>query len=357
MATDIFMQRHTREIQIGGLKIGGANPIVVQSMTKTDTRDVKSTILQIKALEQEGCELIRVAVPDEDAALAIKDIVKAISIPLVADIHFDPRLALLSMEMGAHGIRINPGNIGGKEGLSKVIKKAKEMGVAIRIGVNSGSVHRELLKKYGGPTPEAMVESAIFFVGLLEGMGFCNMKISLKSSSVKDTIMAYELISKRVDYPLHVGITESGTLIPGTVKSSIGIGALLMKGIGDTIRVSLCSDPIQEIRVAYEILRALELRKRGPEVIACPTCGRCEIDLKTLATQVEEATRKVLKPIKIAVMGCVVNGPGEAREADIGIAGGRGKGILFKKGVVVKKVREEDLFKEFILELDTMLKD
>ncbi|MFN3535780.1 MAG: flavodoxin-dependent (E)-4-hydroxy-3-methylbut-2-enyl-diphosphate synthase, partial [Desulfatiglandales bacterium] len=308
----MWKKRRTREIRLGGLIIGGDRVPVVQSMAKTDTRDVSATITQIRELEELGCEAIRVAVLDLEAAKAIGEIKKGIHIPLIADIHFDPALALESIRSGADGIRINPGNIGGREGLRKIVELAKGRGTAIRIGVNSGSLGRELLKKYSGPTPEAMVESALSFVKMVEEMEFFNLKISLKSSNVLDTVRAYELISERLDYPLHIGITETGTLLPGTVKSAVGISSILMKGIGDTIRVSLCSDPKYEIMVAYEILRSLEIRKRGPELIACPTCGRCEIDLQWLAQEVEKRISDIKVPIKVAVMGCVVNGPGEA---------------------------------------------
>jgi len=347
-------KRKTKEIHVGKVMIGGKNPPVVQSMTKTDTRDKKATIQQIHELEELGCEIIRVAVLDQDASKAIKEISKAINIPLIADIHFDPRLAIESIKAGAKGIRINPGNIGGISSLKKIVEVAKAEDSAIRIGVNSGSVEKELLKKYGGPVPDAMVESALNFVKVLEDLDFTNFKISLKSSNVLDTIEAYERISQLTDYPLHIGITETGTLIPGTVKSSIGLGILLMKGIGDTIRVSLCSKPHHEVIVAYEILKALKIRKKGPEIIACPTCGRCEINLMELAEKVEASISHLELPIKVAVMGCVVNGPGEAKEADIGIAGGRGVGIIFKKGRLLRKVKEEDLLKEFLQEIMSM---
>jgi (E)-4-hydroxy-3-methylbut-2-enyl-diphosphate synthase len=347
----MILKKKTREIYLGHVRVGGLGPPVVQSMTKTDTRDVSSTVQQILELEGLGCELIRVAVPDQEAVEAIGKITTEIHIPLIADIHFDPRLAIGAMKRGAKGVRINPGNIGGPEGLKKVVKTAIEEDVAIRIGVNSGSLEKGLLKKYGGPKPEAMVESAMRFVRTLEDMGFFNFKISLKSSNVVDTIRAYELISQLTDYPLHIGVTETGTLLSGAVKSAVGLGILLMKGIGDTIRVSLCADPHQEVKVAYEILRSLGIRERGPELIACPTCGRCEIDLKGLAAKVEEAIQGIRCPLKVAVMGCVVNGPGEAREADIGIAGGRGTGIIFKKGRLIKKVPEDLLFEEFMREV------
>lgn len=347
----MWQKKRTKEIRLGNIIIGGNRPPLIQSMTKTDTRDVHATLNQIHELEEVGCEAIRLAVLDLDAARSLAEIKKEVRIPIIADIHFDPLLAIEAIRSKVDGIRINPGNIGGERGLQRIVEIAKQEGTAIRIGVNSGSIEKGILKKYGGPTPEAMVESALHFVEFMEGIGFFNFKISLKSSKVLDTIRAYELISERTDYPLHVGITETGTLLPGAVKSAVGIGALLMKGIGDTIRVSLCADPKYEVLVAYEILRALEIRQRGPELIVCPTCGRCEIDLKGIAERVEREISYIKVPIKVAVMGCVVNGPGEAREADIGLAGGRGSGIIFKRGKLLKKVREEKLFQEFLEEV------
>ena len=344
-------KRQTRRIYVGNVPVGGGAPVPVQSMTNTDTRDIIRTISQIKRLEEAGCEIIRVAVPDMDAARAIEKIKAKISIPLVADIHFDYRLALASLDGGADAIRINPGNIGGKKRIESVIRKALERNVPIRIGVNSGSVEKEILRKFGGPTPEAMVESAMRHIAILEDMGFYAIKVSLKSSNVLDTIKAYRLISQRTDCPLHLGVTEAGTLISGTVKSAVALGTLLLEGIGDTLRVSLTRDPVEEVKVAYEILRAVGLRSRGPEIISCPTCGRCEIDLFGLVEQVEKALVSLKSSPKIAIMGCVVNGPGEAREADIGIAGARGQGILFKKGKLVKKVREEELAETLIREV------
>jgi len=344
-------KRQTRRIYVGNVPVGGGAPVPVQSMTNTDTRDIIRTISQIKRLEEAGCEIIRVAVPDMDAARAIEKIKTKISIPLVADIHFDHRLALASLDGGADAIRINPGNIGGSKRIESVIRKALERNVPIRIGVNSGSVEKEILRKFGGPTPEAMVESAMRHIAILEDMGFYAIKVSLKSSNVLDTIKAYRLISQRTDCPLHLGVTEAGTLISGTVKSAVALGTLLLEGIGDTLRVSLTRDPVEEVKVAYEILRAVGLRSRGPEIISCPTCGRCEIDLFGLVEQVEKALVSLKSSPKIAIMGCVVNGPGEAREADIGIAGARGQGILFKKGKLVKKVREEELAETLIREV------
>jgi (E)-4-hydroxy-3-methylbut-2-enyl-diphosphate synthase len=302
-------------------------------------------------LSEAGCEIIRLAIPDKEAATAFRDIKKKVKTPLIADIHFDHRLALAAINAGADGLRINPGNIGSKKAVAKVVKAAREIKVPIRIGVNAGSLHRELLLKYGRPTPEAMVESAMEHIKLFETLGFDQVKISLKSSNVLNTIHAYELLSEKVDYPLHLGVTEAGTLISGTVKSAIGIGYLLAKGIGDTFRVSLTRDPVDEVRVAYEILRSLDLRHRGPEIISCPTCGRTEIDLYGLVEKIEKALSGIHASPKVAIMGCIVNGPGEAKEADIGIAGGRGHGILFKKGEVVKKVPENELAEVLISEV------
>jgi (E)-4-hydroxy-3-methylbut-2-enyl-diphosphate synthase len=350
-------EKATRRIYIGRVPIGGGAPVAVQSMTNTDTRDVSSTIDQIERLTEAGCEIVRLAVPDTRAVTAFGQIKAKAKVPLVADIHFDHRLAIASLDVGADGLRINPGNIGSHRAVEKVVKKASELKVPIRIGVNAGSLHREILENYGGPTPEAMVESALRHVHLFETLGFDQIKISLKSSNVVNTIKAYELLSDKVNYPLHLGVTEAGTLIAGTVKSAIGIGHLLAKGIGDTFRVSLTRDPLEEVKVAYEILRALDLRHRGPEIISCPTCGRCEIDLFGLVDRVEKALSGIQSSPKVAIMGCVVNGPGEAREADIGIAGGRGQGILFKKGKVVEKVPEQKLAEVLIREVRMLVKE
>ncbi|HHW56584.1 MAG TPA: flavodoxin-dependent (E)-4-hydroxy-3-methylbut-2-enyl-diphosphate synthase [Clostridia bacterium] len=351
------MRKITREVKIGNKKIGGNNPILVQSMTNTDTHDIEKTIEQIRRLEAEGCDIIRVAVPDMEAAEAIKEIKKNINIPLVADIHFDYRLAIKSIENGADKIRINPGNIGREKNIKKVVEIAKEKGIPIRIGVNSGSLEKEILHKYKGVTAEAVVESALKNVLILEKLGFYDIVISLKTTNVPLTIEAYKLVSSKVDYPLHVGITEAGTIEAGTIKSAIGIGTLLYLGIGDTIRVSLTGDPAHEVRVGRQILRSLGLLKEGVEVISCPTCGRTKIDLIKLAEEVEKRTRNIKKPLKIAVMGCVVNGPGEAKEADIGIAGGDGEGIIFKKGKVYKKVKEEELVEELMKEIEKLLEE
>lgn len=349
------LRRQSKKIFLGNFPVGGDSPVSVQSMTNTDTRDVPVTVNQIHELLESGCEIVRIAIPDEEAAKAFKEIRKTVDAPLIADIHFDYRLAIAAIDSGADGIRINPGNIGNRNKVEEVINAATENNTCIRIGVNSGSISKHLLEKYGHPTPGAMVESAMEHIALFEEMKFSNIKISLKSSNVLHTIAAYEMLAEKTDYPFHLGITEAGTLISGTVKNSIGIGALLLKGIGDTFRVSLSRDPVEEIKVAYEILRALDLRHRGPEIISCPTCGRCEIDLFGIVERVENELRNVVSPIKVAIMGCVVNGPGEAREADIGVAGGRGKGVLFKKGEVVKKLPEDRLADVLITELIKML--
>jgi (E)-4-hydroxy-3-methylbut-2-enyl-diphosphate synthase len=350
-------RKASRRINIGGVPIGGGAPVVVQSMTNTDTRDVSATVVQIQNLADAGCEIVRLAVPDKAAASAFYEIRERVKIPLIADIHFDHRLALAALESGADGLRINPGNIGGKKAVHKVVDAAGKKNVPVRIGVNSGSIQREVLEKYGKPSPEAMVESALIHAALMEDMGFDLIKISLKSSNVLDTIRAYELLSKEVDYPLHLGVTEAGGLISGSVKSAIGIGLLLAKGIGDTFRVSLTRDPVEEIRVAYEILRALDIRHRGPEIISCPTCGRCEIDLFGLVEEVEKGLAGISEAPKVAIMGCVVNGPGEAKEADIGVAGGKGQGILFKKGKVVKKIPERQLASVLVNEVKRLVRE
>jgi (E)-4-hydroxy-3-methylbut-2-enyl-diphosphate synthase len=346
------MKRISQEIKIGSQLVGGDNPIVVQSMTATDTRDIAATIAQISELEAAGCEIIRVAVVDMEAAQAIARIKTGIHIPLVADIHFDHKLALKSVDAGADALRINPGNIGDKAKVKQVVKACMERDIPIRIGVNSGSLEKKLLDKYGHLCAEAMVESALGHVKLLEDLGFSKIKLSLKSSSVMLSVEAYRLIAQQVDYPLHIGITEAGTKDRALIKSALGMGILLFDGIGDTIRVSLTADPREEVWAAYEILRNLGLRNRGAELISCPTCGRCEINLIDLAEEVDRRVRKLDKPIKVAVMGCVVNGPGEAREADLGIAGGAGNGLLFKNGKIIKKVPEKDLVKVLLQEID-----
>ena len=349
-------QRQSRAIRLGPLDIGGGAPVMVQSMTNTDTRDVEATTAQIARLVKRGCEAVRLAVPDEAAVKALAAIRAASPVPLIADIHFDYRLAVAALESGLEGLRINPGNIGPAEHVDRVVDAAKAHGAVIRIGVNSGSVEKELLRRYGGPCPQAMVESALNHVRLLERRGFYDTKISLKSSSVTDTIAAYEALARACDYPLHIGVTEAGGLMRGTVKSAVGLGILLREGIGDTLRVSLTADPAEEVTVAWEILRALGLRSRGPEIISCPTCGRTEIDLFALAAAVEARLAESTAPIKVAVMGCVVNGPGEAREADLGLAGGRDKGIIFRKGEVIRSVRGQDaLLAAFMEELQALL--
>ena len=344
-------RKKTRRISVGNVAVGADAPISVQSMTTTDTRDVAATVAQIQRLAAAGCEIIRSAVPDEDAAEAIAKIRRRISIPLVADIHFDYRLAIASVRAGADGLRINPGNIGGASKVREVAACAADHGVPIRIGVNAGSLEEDLLKKYNGPTAEAMVESALGQIDRLAAFGFDQIKVSLKASDVPRTLAAYRAMSQKTDFPLHLGITEAGGLYPGIVKSAVGIGMLLAEGIGDTMRVSLTRDPIEEVRVGYEILRSLDIRHHGPEIISCPTCGRCEIDLFSVLEHVERALLIHPVPVKIAIMGCVVNGPGEAREADIGIAGGRGFGILFKKGKRIRKVPEDRLAQALLEEL------
>jgi (E)-4-hydroxy-3-methylbut-2-enyl-diphosphate synthase len=350
-------RRKTRQISIGPVKVGGDAWISVQSMTKTDTRDIQRTVHQIRRLEEAGCEIIRAAIVDEEAARAITEIKKKIRIPLIADIHFHPRLALMAMESGADGLRINPGNIGGRNRLKPIVAEAKGRSIPIRIGVNSGSLEKDLLKRFGGTTPEAMVLSALRTIEWMEDLGFHLIKVSLKASDVMRTVEAYRLFSKRSDYPLHLGVTEAGKGSGAVVKSSVGIGLLLSEGIGDTLRVSLTGDPVEEVRVAYEILRALNIRKRGVEIISCPTCGRCEIDLTRLVEKVERAVKKMTAPLTVAIMGCVVNGPGEAKEADIGIAGGKGVGLLFKKGKVVRKLKERDFVSVLLREIYEMGKE
>lgn len=344
-------RKKTIKIKVGNKFIGEDSPITVQSMTNTDTRDVKKTIEQIKRLEDLDCDIIRCAVPDEEACNALIEITKKINIPLVADIHFDYRLALKSIENGISALRINPGNIGSRERVNLVAKKAKENGIPIRIGVNSGSLEKDILKKYEKVCPDALVESALRHIEILDSVNFNDIVISIKSSNVNQMIESYEKISSKVDYPLHLGVTEAGTPWRGIIKSSVGIGSLLSQGIGDTIRVSLTGDPVEEVRVGKEILRSLNLYKKGIEFISCPTCGRTEINLIKIAEEVENRLYKLDKNIKVAIMGCVVNGPGEAREADIGIAGGKGYGLIFKKGEIIKKLKEEDLIEGLIEEI------
>jgi len=344
----------TRKIKVGSIYVGGDSKVSVQSMTNTDTRDIISTVEQIKALQIAGCDIVRCAVLDIEACVALGKIIKQINIPLVADIHFDYKLALGAMENGVAALRINPGNIGSDEKVRIVSQMAKSNGIPIRIGVNSGSLEKDLLEKYGMVTPEALVESAMRHVNLLEKNNFEDIVISIKSSNVTSMIDSYRLISQKTNYPLHIGVTEAGTIWRGTIKSSIGIGTLLSEGIGDTLRVSLTGDPVEEIRVGREILKSIGLIKEGIEFVSCPTCGRTKIDLIKIANRVEKLLENSNKFIKVAVMGCIVNGPGEAREADIGIAGGDGEGLIFKKGKIIKKVKEEDLVDELIKEIENM---
>ena len=352
------MQRKiTRQIHIGAVAIGGGAPVSVQSMTNTKTQDAQATVRQIEALAAAGCDIVRLAVPDKEAAANIGRIKAQTTVPLVADIHFDYRLALQAIEQGIDALRLNPGNIGGAENVRRVAEAAKARGIPIRIGVNAGSLDKRLLAKYGGITAEALVESALEHVRLLEEQDFHDMKISLKAHDVPLTLAAYRLMSERCDYPLHLGITEAGTVRSGIIKSAVGIGALLAEGIGDTLRVSLTGDPIVEVRVAREILKSLGLRDYGPTLISCPTCGRTAIDLPSIAERVEERLNGIARPIQVAVMGCVVNGPGEARGADVGIAGGKGVGLVFRKGEVVRQVKEEELVEELFREIDSILEE
>ncbi len=347
-----YERRLSKEVSVGHLKIGGNNPISIQSMTNTDTRDAKATIEQIKKLEEVGCDVVRVAVPDMEAAKNIGKIKNNVNIPIIADIHFDYRLALEAIDQGVDGVRINPGNIGNIDRVKMVVNKCKENNLKIRIGVNGGSLEKDLLDKYGSPTAEALVESALRHIKILEDLEFYNIVISLKSSDIYKTIDAYEVISKKVNYPLHIGVTESGSVKKGTIKSSIGVGALLLKGIGDTIRISLTGDPTEEVIVGKEILRSLDLLNDKIKVVSCPTCGRCNIDLISVVNEVEGKISKINKDITVAIMGCAVNGPGEAKEADIGIAGGKGEGLLFKKGEIVRKIKGDNLVEELLSEID-----
>ncbi len=345
------MKKTTRQIQVGNVKIGGGAPCSVQSMCTADTRDEAATIAQIRSLADAGCEIVRCAVLDMDAALTLGRIKTASPIPVIADIHFDYKLALKVLEGGIDGLRLNPGNIGDRWKVAEVVTAARERLVPIRIGVNAGSLEKELLAKYGHPTAEAMVESALGHVRILEELGYEQIKISLKASDVLKTVEAYRLLSRKVDYPLHIGITEAGTVFSGTIKSAVGLGILLAEGIGDTMRVSLTSDPVDEIRVGFEILKALGLRRHGINFVSCPTCGRCQVDLIGVANEVEKRLKGVDVPLTVAVMGCVVNGPGEAREADVGIAGGKGEGLLFRHGEVVRKVKDSEMADALVAEV------
>jgi (E)-4-hydroxy-3-methylbut-2-enyl-diphosphate synthase len=351
-------RRKTRAVQVGRLTMGGNAAIVVQSMTKTDTREIGKTVEQIQQMEAAGCEMARLAVPDIEAAKALAEIRKRCpdSI-LVSDIHFQYKFALMALDAGMDKLRINPGNIGDAEKVRMVVRRAQEQKVPIRIGVNAGSLERRLLEKYGYPTPEAMVESALYHLRILEELGFTDTVVSLKASNVKLCVSAYRLLAKQVDYPFHLGITEAGTQFTGTVKSCVGMGMLLAEGIGDTIRVSLATDPVEEVRVAYEMLKALELRSRGPVVIACPTCGRLEVDLFKIAAEIEKATAHIKMPLSLAVMGCAVNGPGEAREADLGVAAGRGNGMIYREGKAIRRVSEEEIVPALLEEIERFVAD
>ncbi|MBQ9764095.1 MAG: flavodoxin-dependent (E)-4-hydroxy-3-methylbut-2-enyl-diphosphate synthase [Phascolarctobacterium sp.] len=348
-------RRLTRQLEVGKVKVGGTAPIAVQSMTNTKTSDPVATLEQIQRLAEAGCDIVRCAVPDMVAAEGLKTIVKESPIPVIADIHFDYKLALAAIEAGVDGLRLNPGNIGGNDRVAAVVEAAKKRNIPIRIGVNAGSLPKDLLKKYGHPTPEALVEAAWRHIRILEEMDYKNIKISLKAHDVPLTLAAYRLMASQCDYPLHVGITEAGTVNSGIIKSAVGIGTLLAEGIGDTIRVSLTGDPVREVKVGFEILKSLGLREYGPTLISCPTCGRTQINLEKLALEVEKRLAEISEPITVAVMGCVVNGPGEAREADVGIAGGINEGLIFRKGEVLKKVPETDIIDELFAEIEKIL--
>lgn len=351
---DMIQRKPTKKIQVGNIYVGGDAPIAVQSMCNTDTRNVEASLSQIRALRTAGCDIVRLAVPDMAAAEALADITRGVDMPMVADIHFDHRLALKSIENGIAKLRINPGNIGSRERVEIVAKACQDKGIPIRIGVNSGSLEKDILEKHGGPVPEALVESALRHVAILDEVKFHEVIISIKSSNVLRTIEAYRLLSRQTDLPLHIGVTEAGTLWRGTIKSAVGIGTLLAEGIGDTLRVSLTGDPVEEIKVGREILKSVGHLKEGIEFVSCPTCGRTEIDLIGIATEVEKRLEGMDKEIKVAVMGCVVNGPGEAKDADIGIAGGKGVGLIFKKGLIVRRVKEEELVEALMAEIESM---
>ncbi|MBO5588675.1 MAG: flavodoxin-dependent (E)-4-hydroxy-3-methylbut-2-enyl-diphosphate synthase [Anaerovibrio sp.] len=353
----MIKRKETRQIHIGNVAIGGGAPISVQSMTNTKTTDTESTVAQINALQAAGCDIVRLAVPDMDAALNLGNIIKKVNVPLVADIHFDYRLALEAINQGISALRLNPGNIGGEANVKAVVAEAKRHNIPIRIGVNAGSLDKKLLTKYGGVTAEALVESAMEHVRILEAQDFYDMKISLKAHDVPLTLAAYQLMSETVDYPLHLGITEAGTARTGMIKSAVGIGALLAQGIGDTFRISLTGDPVVEVKVANEILKSLGMREYGPTLISCPTCGRTSIDLAGIADEVDKRLQGITKPISVAVMGCVVNGPGEAKGADVGIAGGNGEGLVFRKGEIIRKVKETELVEELFKEIDNILQE
>ena len=351
----IISRRKTRGIRVGSVAVGDGAPVSVQSMTNTDTADVRSTVAQIKRLEEAGCEIVRVAVLDERAAEAVGEIKSGIGIPLIADIHFDWTLALKALEMGADALRLNPGNIGSAERVREVVRAASERSVPIRIGVNAGSLEKDILESYGHPTAEALVESAMRHIRILEEMDFFDIKVSIKASSVPLTVESYRLLASRTDYPLHIGITEAGTLGSGTVKSSVGLGLLLAEGIGDTLRVSLTADPVEEVRVGWNILKSLYIRRRGVNIISCPTCGRIKFDSAAIATELERRLAHVTEPVDVAIMGCVVNGPGEAAHADVGVAGGDGSGMLYVLGEPVGKVKEEEVVGAVLREVDKIL--
>jgi (E)-4-hydroxy-3-methylbut-2-enyl-diphosphate synthase len=348
-------RKKTRQVSLGGVLIGGGAPIVVQSMTTTNPLDVAATMGEIERVQRAGCELVRVAVPDKEAVKGLQKLVRQSPLPVIADVHFDHRLALLALAAGAHGLRINPGTIHTRKRLQEIIGEARERGVPVRVGINAGSLEDRILKRFGHPSPEAMVESAVECIKLCEDAGHTAIKVSLKASAVPTTVAAYRLFSERSDYPLHLGVTEAGPPFAGVIKSAVGLGILLAEGIGDTIRVSLTGDPVLEVRAAYGILRALGIRERGVDIISCPTCGRCEVDLIPLVEEVQERLEHIKAPLTVAVMGCVVNGPGEAREADVGIAGGKGVGLLFKKGEVIEKIKEGAWVQRLVEEVERMV--
>lgn len=350
-------RRKTRSVAIGNICVGGGAPVVVQSMTKTDTRDWKATVSQIRKLERAGCEIVRLAVPDKEAAGALGEIRKRVRVPLIADIHFDYRLALASLSKGVDGLRLNPGTIGSKKKIQEVVRAAKDRNIPIRIGVNSGSLDKSLLARYGGATARAMVESALGHIRILEDLSFRLIKVSLKASDIRRTVEAYRLLARKVDYPFHAGITEAGTLVCGAVKSSVGLGILLNEGLADTIRVSLTAPPEEEVRIAYQILRSLGLRSRGVNLISCPVCGRCEVDLLRISAEVEKRLSPIREPVTVAVMGCMVNGPGEAREADVGVACGRGVGVLFKRGKLLRRIPENRIISELAGEVEQLARE
>jgi (E)-4-hydroxy-3-methylbut-2-enyl-diphosphate synthase len=351
----MITRKKTRQISVGGVLIGGGAPIVVQSMSTTNPLDVNATLGEIKRMQRAGCEIVRVAVPEKDSITGLQEVVRQSPLPVIADVHFDYRLALQALEAGIHGLRINPGTIRQRSKLKEIIVEARERGVPIRIGVNAGSLEERILKRFGHATPGAMVESAKESISLCEDIGYQGIKVSLKASSVSTTVAAYRLFSEQSDYPLHLGVTEAGPPFDGVIKSAVGLGILLAEGIGDTIRVSLTGDPVLEVRAAYGILRSLGIRERGVDIISCPTCGRCEVDLIALVQEVQERLEHIEAPLTVAVMGCVVNGPGEAREADVGIAGGKGVGLLFKKGEVVEKVKEGTWVQRLVEEVEQMV--